>query len=351
MRKIILLALTLVFLILGFLLSCSTPPREPLTGKEDNLSSSSKASAKEEDKSASIAPTKEAGKKAAKVNADYVGVETCQACHSEVYDRLAKTAMGTQFLKHPRTAAEKIGCETCHGSGTEHVGSGGKSFAGLVRYTKGTPTPVSVRNESCLKCHQKRERLFWSNSAHAVQGLACTSCHVVHTGPGAAKRFQLARITVEDTCATCHKEQVRAENKFSHHPMREGKMNCASCHNPHGTTSPKLIKALSNRELCFNCHAQYRGPYIFQHPPVMEDCFNCHQPHGSAYPALLKLPPVRLCRECHITFHNIDFTIAKQPGGLSTGKTRINMMAGSGCVNCHRNIHGSNSVQGNLFFR
>jgi hypothetical protein len=26
-------------------------------------------------------------------------------------------------------------------------------------------------------------------------------------------------------------------------------------------------------------------------------------------------------------------------------------MAGTACVNCHRNIHGSNNVQGNLFFR
>ena len=250
--------------------------------------------------------------------------------------------MGKLFLKHPRTAAEKLGCETCHGPGTEHVGSGGKSFGGMVRFTKGTPTPVSVHNDVCLKCHQKRERLFWSGSVHNVQGLACTSCHVVHTGPGIAKRAQLARITVEDTCNTCHKEQVRAENKFSHHPTREGKMNCASCHNPHGTTSPKLVKAISTRELCFNCHAQYRGPFIFQHPPVMEDCFNCHQPHGSAYPSLLKTPPIRLCRECHITFHSAaitPFTI----GG--TRKTRINMMAGSACVNCHRNIHGSNNIQ------
>ena len=304
MRRIFIPALIIVFLILGFLLSCSTPPREPLPGKEDNLSSSSKAPAKEADKTASIAPAKEADKKAEKANEEYVGAEICQACHSTVYDQLAKTAMGKLFLKHPRTAAEKLGCETCHGPASEHVSSGGKSFEGMRRFTKGTPTPVSVRNDVCLKCHEKRERLFWSGSVHNIQGLTCTSCHVVHTGPGIANRAQLARITVEDTCNTCHKEQVRAENKFSHHPTREGKMNCASCHNPHGTTSPKLVKAISTRELCFNCHAQYRGPFIFQHPPVMEDCFNCHQPHGSAYPALLKSPPIRLCRDCHITFHN-----------------------------------------------
>ena len=94
----------------------------------------------------------------------------------------------------------------------------------MRRFTKGTPTPVSVRNDVCLKCHQKRERLFWSGSIHETNGLTCTSCHVVHTGPGIANRAQLARISVEDTCNTCHKEQVRAENKFSHHPMREGNL-------------------------------------------------------------------------------------------------------------------------------
>ena len=346
MRRILIPALIVVFLIMGFLLSCSTPPppQEPLPEKEGNLPSSSQPSGIEADKNLTHRPG-EAPKKAEKANEEYAGTEICQTCHSPVYDQLEKTAMGKLFLKHPRTAEEKLGCETCHGGGSQHVESGGKSFAGMRRFTKGSPTPVSERNEVCLKCHEKRERLFWAGSVHNVQGLACTSCHVVHTGPGIANRAQLARITVEDTCNTCHKEQVRAENKFSHHPMREGKMNCASCHNPHGTTSPKLVKAISTRELCFNCHAQYRGPFIFQHPPVMEDCFNCHQPHGSAYPALLKSPPIRLCRDCHITFHNLNFTI-----GGST-KTRINMMAGSACVNCHRNIHGSNSVQGNLFFR
>ena len=335
MRRIFIPALILVFLILGFFFSCTSAPREPIPGKEEKLPSFSKELAKEE------------AKKAETSKEEYAGVEICQACHSPVYDQLAKTAMGKLFLKHPRTAAERLGCETCHGSGTEHVSSGGKSVAGMVRFTKGSPTPVSMRTDACIKCHEKRERLFWSGSVHETKGLACTSCHVVHTGPGALTRFQLANLTVEDTCVTCHKEQVRAENKFSHHPVREGKMDCMSCHNPHGTTSPKLVKAIDTKELCFNCHAQYRGPFLFQHPPVMEDCFNCHQPHGSPYPSLLKSPPIRLCRDCHITFHNVPFTYGP-PGST---KTRIGIMAGSACVNCHRNIHGSNNINGNLFFR
>ncbi len=321
MRKIFLPVLTFVSLMLVFLLCFSN------------------------------APAQEEGKKAEKDNdKGYAGVEICQTCHPKVYDQLAKTAMGTMFLKHPRTAGEKLGCETCHGQGAEHVASGGKSFAGMVRFTKGTPNSALERSETCLKCHQKRERLFWCGSIHETQGLTCTTCHAVHTGPGAAGRFQLTNLTVEDTCKTCHKQQVAAEYNISHHPQREGKMSCASCHNPHGTASPKLINAVNTRELCFKCHAQYRGPFVFQHPPVMEDCFNCHQPHGGPFPSLLKAPPIRLCRECHISFHNIKFSgIAPN----KTGGTRIrsNQMMGGACLNCHKNIHGSNNLNGNLFFR
>jgi DmsE family decaheme c-type cytochrome len=279
-----------------------------------------------------------------KGNAGYAGAEICKTCHEKVYEQLSKTSMGILFLKHPMTPAERLGCETCHGQAAEHVASGGKTFVGMIRFTKGTTNSAHERNEVCLKCHQKRQRLFWDNSMHAVKDLTCVTCHVVHTGPGIRTRYQLARLTVNDTCKTCHKEQVSSEWKFSHHPLREGKMSCASCHNPHGTASPKLVNAINTRELCFNCHAQYRGPFVFQHPPVMEDCFNCHQPHGSAYPALLKQPPIRLCRECHVTFHNAPFR-------TNQGLIRTNQMMGSACVNCHRNIHGSNSTAGNLFFR
>ncbi|HIJ68121.1 MAG TPA: DmsE family decaheme c-type cytochrome [Deltaproteobacteria bacterium] len=311
MRRILISGLTLVFLILVFLFSYS------------------KAPAKE---------VKEAKK-------EYAGVEACQMCHQNVYDNLTKTAMGILFVKHPRDAKERLGCETCHGPGNEHVASSGSEFGSLVRFRQGTPVPVYVRNEVCLKCHEKKQRLFWQGSPHETNGYACTECHTVHTGPGMETRNQLVRLNVTDTCSPCHKKQVGEEMRFSHHPIREGKVSCVSCHNPHGTTSPKLVKGLSNRELCFTCHAEKRGPFLFQHPPVLEDCAICHLPHGSAYPGLLKAPPIRLCRECHITFHAVNFNQAAPGKG-----PRLNQMMGGACVNCHVSIHGSNNSGGQLLF-
>lgn len=314
MRRIIIPALASVFLVLFLFVSHSKTPAKAADQDPENAGSG------------------------------YVGVaEICQTCHKSQFNQFSKTAMGVVFLKHPQNAAEKLGCETCHGPAADHVASKGKSFTGMTLFTRNSPTPISERNAVCLRCHQKRERLFWSGSVHENNGLACTSCHTVH-GPGATAQFQLARLTVEDTCAPCHKVQARAELRFSHHPLREGKMNCASCHNPHGTVSSHLVRGLSVRELCLKCHAQYRGPFIFQHSPVMENCFNCHQPHGSAYLDLLKAPPIRLCRECHVTFHNLPFTSPK------IGPVRPTMIAGGACLNCHKMIHGSNNMNGNLFF-
>ena len=73
--------------------------------------------------------------------------------------------------------------------------------------------------------------------------------------------------------------QVRAEmRKTSHHPVREGKMECTSCHNPHGTVTQALLKETSANDTCFTCHMETRGPCVHNHPPVQEDCAICHQP-------------------------------------------------------------------------
>ncbi len=49
-------------------------------------------------------------------------------------------------------------------------------------------------------------------------------------------------------------------------------------------------------ETCYTCHADKRGPFLWEHQPVNEDCTNCHTPHGSNITPLLKIAsavPVR----------------------------------------------------------
>ena len=45
------------------------------------------------------------------------------------------------------------------------------------------------------------------------------------------------------------------QQRFNHMPVREGKMECSSCHNPHGSANTKLLNTgTSPDEACTSCH-------------------------------------------------------------------------------------------------
>jgi DmsE family decaheme c-type cytochrome len=119
-------------------------------------------------------------------------------------------------------------------------------------------------------------------------------------------------------------------------PLREGKMTCTDCHNPHGTFTPKLLVGNSVNDTCYRCHAEKRGPFLWEHAPVRENCLNCHEPHGSNHDKLLKIARPRLCQRCHIErFH---------PTTPQTPTSRF--VFNRSCQNCHSQIHGSNHPAG-----
>lgn len=272
------------------------------------------------------------------------GVKTCECCHQDVMESLGKTEMGRLFLKHPRTGQEELVCETCHGPGKDHADSEGQSFGGMIRFAKGSPTPLEQRNQACLQCHQKRGQLFWEGSPHEMRNVSCSNCHNVHSKSGRPYDPKLLALSnVMETCDQCHKQEVAQQMRFSHHPLREGKMNCTSCHNPHGTAGESMLKANSLNDLCYKCHTEVRGPFLFEHPPVRENCGYCHSSHGSVYPKLLKVPELRLCRECHINFHQLSRD--------SKGRRTTPQLAGPLCTSCHFNVHGSNHPSGFVFTR
>jgi predicted CXXCH cytochrome family protein len=103
-------------------------------------------------------------------------------------------------------------------------------------------------------------------------------------------------------CTRCHQQIRQALMKSSHHPLREEKMQCTNCHNPHGTNNPQMLTA--------------RMPY--------------------------------LCQQCHIApFHpSTLYSGNNLPPAVGADK-----MLGQQCANCHSQVHGSNHPSGQRFTR
>ena len=301
--------------------------------------------AAEQPKAASPAKAKAAAKPAKAVNPDdatYVGSQVCTGCHANQSTRFGNTVMGKIFLKNPRNALEKGGCETCHGPGSAHVAAGGgRGVGGIISFRADDPSRTPEDNNAiCLSCHEKGRRTLWRGSTHETRGLACTNCHTIMTN--VTPKFQLAKLTEMDTCFQCHKNKRAEIWRSSHMPIREGKMTCSSCHNPHGTYNEALLNEATVNDNCYKCHAEKRGPFLWEHPPVRENCLNCHDPHGSINDFLLKISRPRLCQQCHAN-------LVGHPGNPRNPQSIYAF--NRECQNCHSQHHGSNSPSGSRFHR
>lgn len=277
----------------------------------------------------------------------------CVECHDE--DDLtdwSKTAHAVKKDKRTPT------CVSCHGPSPTHIdkpeGVSKRPKPDVVFSRNGGAQPAE-RSEICMSCHDKdAKRAFWGGSQHASADVACSSCHRIHTNEDRA----LTKAGQVNLCYNCHKEQRAQVLKPSRHPIPEGKMTCADCHNVHGSAGPKLVKRDSTNDTCYTCHAEKRGPFVFQHDPVVEDCSNCHNPHGSSIAALLTSRPPMLCQQCHTphvagevgalagqrgVFTSPGAGQAPAVGALSSGKNVVNLWQGRSCMNCHTQVHGSNN--------
>jgi predicted CXXCH cytochrome family protein len=222
------------------------------------------------------AATEKQGNSSIKSEATYVGAETCAVCHEEKNREY-------QLSTHARIATSKEsefvanGCEMCHGPGSIHVDEGGG---------KGTMINPSKNPSICFTCHLDKKAEF---------------------------------------------------SLPYHHPVNEGKMSCSDCHNLHGTDPrPWTSSSMDDvNAVCFKCHKEMRGPFVFEHEAISEGCTTCHKVHGSIHEKMLFIRDINLCLRCH--------TQTNYPtiGDFNHGVTRFTQGT---CFSggCHTAVHGSN---------
>ena len=261
--------------------------------------------------------------------------QQCQKCHEDILKSFPLSAHGkaAQFLN----GAEASTCETCHGDGAKHSETERPS-----QISTPAKLPSAQASALCLNCHSSDQtHASWRGSMHDRKDLSCVSCHNEHHPKSPSKL--LAKRTEMELCLTCHIDKRKATLQRSTHLFRtehkDVKIGCASCHNPHGGEGRAMLAASSTNALCYTCHADKRGPFLWEHAPGRSDCNTCHVPHGSNNPNLLKARSSVLCQQCHMHMLWRHQTVA----GYDVSSFN------KGCVNCHSQVHGSNHPSGKSF--
>lgn len=88
----------------------------------------------------------------------------------------------------------------------------------------------------------------------------CAACHVLHEMDSG----KLLKESITELCSGCHADRVPpAEHVVDIVPKKgsgelpldkDGKMTCATCHDPHGTAGLKVLLRKGTVELCTDCH-------------------------------------------------------------------------------------------------
>jgi DmsE family decaheme c-type cytochrome len=274
------------------------------------------------------------------------GADTCLMCHS------SPQVLGIFQTRHavpsdPRGpfGHGQLQCESCHGPGGAHAGMqqvDGK-LAQVIRFGR-APASVATQNGACLQCHAADSGFAWHGGAHDQERVSCAGCHRIHL----ERDPVLATSMQAEACYACHAFRRSDALKAYAHPMREGKMTCTGCHSPHGATTEKLLVRETTNDTCYQCHAEKRGPFLWEHAPVAEDCTLCHDPHGSNQPGMLVSRAPLLCQGCHSQAGHPS--IAQDAGGLAGGMPS-QFLLGRSCLNCHSQVHGSNHPSGSRLMR
>jgi len=257
----------------------------------------------------------------------------CAACHE---DRVNEFANDPHVSIGPRGLARKAGaagsCTACHGDATAHLEAGG-GRGNIFAFHDADPPLERMRR--CEACHAQVDHVRFRSSPHAQNGIACTACHQVH----GQREFRTAGVPPDGVgqfnevgaasrnCQQCHTD-VFAEFRFpEHHRLREGILECSSCHDPHGPSLRLQLGGIKQQQ-CAQCHSDKEGPWVFEHGGQrVEGCTACHAPHGSPNRHMLTFQKVaNLCYSCH--------------DAVPAFHSRFN--ENTMCTNCHSQIHGSN---------
>ena len=195
---------------------------------------------------------------------------TCDGCHSVGYN-----------IQTKQVAEWNVGCERCHGPGSEHVAH--PSTANIVN--PGRMDAIDA-NDTCIQCHSQGQPL-----SNPIEGKYYDWPVGYNVGLKLANYWKLEDCRLGETNfyyfadCTAHKNRMQG-NDFAQSVMYRRGVTCSSCHDVHGTGNyAQLRKPVG--QICLDCHgpATPNGP----HTATLEE--HTHHKAGS---------PGSQCVACHM---------------------------------------------------
>ena len=150
-------------------------------------------------------------------------------------------------------------------------------------------SPHRGQMRSALRCHLNTPtHIGRVQGGHAKGQVSCVGCHTVHQPDGAAGWSAGYSQSTHNAPHAIPMFGIRSSGRT------RTSSTAAPCPawiaiTPTGASFPKNIQtALANEPGCFKCHGDKRGPFVFEHAPVrLDGCGSCHEPHGSTNPRML----------------------------------------------------------------
>ncbi|MEL7451346.1 MAG: DmsE family decaheme c-type cytochrome, partial [Pseudomonadota bacterium] len=214
------------------------------------------------------------------------GADTCLACHDDAATlAMFKNPHGRPSNAHGPFGQGQLQCEACHGPGGLHSRRvrRGRERPPVIEFGSDKATPVAQQNAQCATCHESSLGAGWHSGAHNSDEIACADCHSNHVRHDPV----LVRVTQTGVCTSCHLELRLSEVQPYGH-LADGQLACTDCHGVHDAAGPADLVRHTANQTCYQCHAEKRGPFLWEHAPVVEDCMSCHTPHGSMHPGMLE---------------------------------------------------------------
>ncbi len=195
----------------------------------------------------------------------------CDGCHSVNYD--IKTKTPTEW---------NVGCEKCHGPGSEHVK---KPVAGSILNPSRMDYVAAA--DTCIQCHSQGRPL-----TNPIDGKVYDWPVGYHVGKKLSDFWKLEDHKLGENSfthfgdGTAHKNRMQGNDYVASQMYTHG-VSCYTCHDAHGTKHEGLLRKPA-QQLCLDCHGPTspsgpRAASIEAHTHHKPDstgsqCIACHMP-------------------------------------------------------------------------